>query len=107
MNQQDVVVGLAALAHPLRLQIVRALAVAADRGLTPGVIEDALRVRPATLSFHLRRLSAAGLVSVDRSGRFLIYRATFDRLQQVVDFLAEQCCAGAAAETAPSRVGPD
>ena len=105
MNQQDVVVGLATLAHPQRLQVVRALAVAANRGSTPGVIEDALRVPAAPLSFHLRRPSTAGLVSVDRSGRFLIHRATFDRIQRVVGSLADECRAGAPGKTAPLPVG--
>ena len=101
MNQHEVVVGLAALAHPLRLELCRALAAAGPRGLTPGVIEDALAVPAATLSFHLRRLSEAGLVTIDRSGRFLIYRAASERIRQVVDFLGDQCCGTVSPDAQP------
>jgi len=59
MDESDVVVGLAALAHPMRLRVFRALVVAGEGGLTPGVMSEALKVPNATLSFHLKELGGA------------------------------------------------
>ena len=70
MEQQTVVRALAALAQPLRLQVFRALVVAGPQGLTPGAMSDGTGVPPNTLSFHLKELAHAGLVSQQREGRF-------------------------------------
>ncbi len=95
MNPDEVIAGLAALAHPLRLQVFRALVVSGEPGLTPGVIQDALQVPAASLSFHLKELTDSGLVTQSRSGRHLIYRAAYERMNAVVGYLTENCCEGA------------
>jgi DNA-binding transcriptional ArsR family regulator len=95
MEEDDVIRALAALAHPMRLRVFRALVVVGPEGLTPGVIAEALNASSTTLSFHLKELAHAGLVTQERDGRNLIYRAAYDRMNGVLAFLTENCCAGA------------
>ena len=96
MDEQDVVRALAALAQPLRLQVFRALVVAGQEGLTPGTMAEALGVPQNTLSFHLKELHNAGLVTQERASRHIIYRAAFERMNALMAYLTENCCAGAA-----------
>jgi DNA-binding transcriptional ArsR family regulator len=96
MDESEVVAGLAALAHPMRLRAFRALVVAGQDGLTPGVMSETLDVPNATLSFHLKELARAGLVTQERASRHLVYRAAFDRMNGLLGYLTENCCAGAA-----------
>jgi DNA-binding transcriptional ArsR family regulator len=99
MEEQTVITALAALAQPLRLRIFRALVVAGPQGLTPGTIAEALSLPGATLSFHLKELTHAGLVTHQRISRHLVYRADFSRMSALVAFLTENCCSGAACAT--------
>ena len=92
MEQQTVVRALAALAQPLRLQVFRALVVAGPQGLTPGAMSEGTGVPPNTLSFHLKELAHAGLVSQQRDGRYLIYRADFEQMNGLLAYLTENCC---------------
>lgn len=100
MEEDDVVRALAALAHPLRLRVFRALVVVGPAGLTPGVIAEALATTATSLSFHLKELMHAGLVSQERDGRNLIYRAAYERMDGVLSFLTQNCCTGAACAVA-------
>lgn len=95
MSETEVVHALGALAHPLRLQIFRALVVVGAPGLTPGAIGAGVQVPPATLSFHLKELTNAGLVTQERSGRNLVYRAAFGRMNALLAYLTDNCCQGA------------
>ena len=92
MEEKDIVKALAALAQPNRLQIFRALVVTGKEWATPGVLADALGVPAATLSFHLKELMHADLVTQKRMGRNLIYRAQFDRMNAVLAYLTDNCC---------------
>jgi ArsR family transcriptional regulator, arsenate/arsenite/antimonite-responsive transcriptional repressor len=94
MEELDVVQALAALAQPLRLRVFRALVVAGPQGMTPGTMSEALEVPAATLSFHLKELAHAQLVTQQREGRFLIYRAAYGRMNALLAYLTENCCAG-------------
>jgi ArsR family transcriptional regulator, arsenate/arsenite/antimonite-responsive transcriptional repressor len=96
MEEQTVVRALAALAQPLRLQVFRALVVAGQEGLTPGTMAEALGVPQNTLSFHLKELAHAGLVTQERASRHIIYRAAFDQMNALLGYLTENCCQGAA-----------
>lgn len=96
MEENDVVRSLAALAHGLRLQVFRMLVVAGPAGLTPGAIAEQLEVPGATLSFHLKELMHAQLVTQERDGRNLIYRAAFDHMNGLLGFLTDNCCQGQA-----------
>jgi len=94
MEESDVVRSLAALAQPLRLRVFRALVVAGEEGLTPGTMADALGIPAATLSFHLKELTHAGLATQERASRYLIYRAAYDRMDALLGYLTENCCQG-------------
>ena len=94
MEETDVVKSLGALAQPVRLRVFRALVVAGPTGLTPGALAEALDVAATTLSFHLKELTHAGLVSQERDGRHLIYRASFDRMNALLTYLTAHCCGG-------------
>lgn len=94
MEEGDVIKSLAALGQPLRLKVFRALVVAGRQGLTPGVLGETLRIPPATLSFHLKELTSAGLVTQERASRNLIYRAAYDRMNTLLGYLTENCCQG-------------
>ena len=96
MQETDVVRSLAALAQEVRLRVFRALVVAGPAGLTPGDLAAQLEVAPNTLSFHLKELSHAGLISQERQGRNLIYRAQFERMNALMGYLTENCCQGQA-----------
>ncbi len=96
MKEVDIVRALAALAQEVRLRVFRALVVAGNDGLTPGILADQLEVAPNTLSFHLKELVHAGLISQERQGRNLIYRASFVTMNELLNYLTENCCQGAA-----------
>lgn len=102
MEPTDVVKGLAALAQPLRLEVFRALVVVGESGLTPGAMQAGLGVPPATLSFHLKELVNAGLVTQERASRHLIYRAHFSHMNALLGYLTQNCCQGAPCAVAPS-----
>ncbi len=95
MEELEIVKSLAALAQPLRLRVFRALVIVGKEGLTPGTMSDALGIPAATLSFHLKELMNAGLVTQERASRHLIYRAAYDRMNSVLGYLSENCCQGA------------
>jgi ArsR family transcriptional regulator, arsenate/arsenite/antimonite-responsive transcriptional repressor len=94
MDEQAAVSALGALAQGLRLRIFRALVGAGPQGLTPGVLAVMLDVSPPTLSFHLKELMHAGLVSQQRDGRHLIYRPALAHMNELLSYLVAHCCAG-------------
>jgi ArsR family transcriptional regulator len=102
MDEQAVVRALAALAQPVRLQVFRALIVAGPQGLTPGTMAEALAVPQNTLSFHLKELANAGLVTQERASRFIIYRAAFDQMNALLGYLTENCCRGTSCDATAS-----
>ena len=94
MEEQDVVKSLAALAQPVRLQVFRSLVVAGTDGATPGVLAEMLSLPASSLSFHLKELANAGLVTQERISRNLVYRVSFDRMNGLLAYLTENCCQG-------------
>lgn len=92
----EVVKALSALAQPVRLRVFRALVVVGNDGLTPGTMGEALGIPAATLSFHLKELVHAGLVTQERASRHLIYRAAYQRMDGLLGYLTDNCCQGAA-----------
>jgi DNA-binding transcriptional ArsR family regulator len=107
MEAHDAVRSLAALAQPVRLQVFRALVVAGPEGMTPGALVDAIAVPGTSLSFHLKELLHSGMVTQERNGRHLIYRAAFGRMSALIGYLTENCCEGeaCAASTAVASRG--
>lgn len=98
MNDEQVVRALAALAQPSRLQIFRSLVVAGTSGMTPTALSETLALPATSLSFHLKELSHAGLITQERQGRYLIYRAMFSTMNEVLAYLTQNCCGGQACE---------
>lgn len=94
MNEDQAVSALSALAHTQRLRVFRALVVAGPEGRTPSVLADQLDVARNTLSFHLKELAHAGLVTVEQQGRNLIYRAEYAHMNSLINYLTEHCCQG-------------
>lgn len=94
MEENDAVKSLAAIAHSSRLRVFRSLVVAGTAGMTPGALTEALDLPGTSLSFHLKELTHAGLVSQERQGRNLIYRASFDKVNDLLAYLTENCCQG-------------
>jgi ArsR family transcriptional regulator len=99
MEANAAVTALAALAHPSRLSVFRLLVEAGPEGLPAGQISDRLGMPPSSLSFHLKELNHAGLVTSRQQGRFVIYTANFAAMNELVGFLTENCCGGNACET--------
>lgn len=95
MKQHDAVAALAALAQDNRLDIYRLLVQAGPEGMSAGSVSSALKVAPNTLTFHLDRLRDAGLVTVRREGRSMIYAARFDTMNALLAYLTDNCCQGA------------
>ena len=95
---------MAALAQPSRLRIFRALVVKGSEGLTPAMLAQAMAMPANTLSFHLKELMHADLISQERSGRNLIYRAQFDRMNAVLAYLSQNCCQGEDCEVLPAAL---
>ena len=95
MEETDVVKCLAALAQPVRLQVFRALVVRGQTGLTPSAMSEGLDIPANTLSFHLKELTNAGLVTQERMSRNIIYRASFDDMNALLRYLTKNCCGGA------------
>ncbi len=98
MESDAVIKALSALAQASRLQIFRALVVAGDTGMSPGELAEQLQVLPNSLSFHLKELMNAGLVTQQRDGRRLIYRAGFAHMNAVMGYLTANCCQGQSCE---------
>lgn len=94
MKPDQVVKALSALAQPTRLAIYRLLVARGPEGMAAGQVAEKLKVSPATLSFHFRALSHAGLLKSRQDGRFVFYAANFAVMNGMVDYLTENCCGG-------------
>jgi ArsR family transcriptional regulator, arsenate/arsenite/antimonite-responsive transcriptional repressor len=94
MELKEAVTSLAALAQETRLSIFRLLVEAGPEGVFAGQIGEALEVPPPTLSFHLKELHRAGLVSSRQDGRFIYYSADFEHMVALMTFLTQNCCQG-------------
>jgi DNA-binding transcriptional ArsR family regulator len=94
MDTQATVLALAALAQESRLAIFRLLVEIGPEGIAATRIGDALGIAPSSMSFHLKELLHASLVTVRREGRSMIYSANFDVMNALVGFLTENCCGG-------------
>ncbi|UCH16639.1 MAG: helix-turn-helix transcriptional regulator [Burkholderiales bacterium] len=103
MNEKKAVTALAALAQEARLRIFRALVGAAPDGLTPSAISAMLDIPSSTLSFHLKELIHADLVTVERDGRSLIYRPSIQRMDALLGYLTDHCCQGRACAPSAGR----
>jgi ArsR family transcriptional regulator len=106
MKNSDAVAGLAALAQDSRLEVFRLLVQAGPDGLPAGQVATALKLAPNTLTFHFDRLRSAGLVTVRREGRSMIYAARFETMNALLGYLTENCCKGASQTCLPAMCSP-
>jgi ArsR family transcriptional regulator, arsenate/arsenite/antimonite-responsive transcriptional repressor len=102
MEETAVIAALTALSQIQRLRAFRALVVAGGDGLTPSVMAEHLGVAANTLSFHLKELVHARLITSEPRGRNLIYRANFLTMQPLLAYLTEHCCEGQACAVSES-----
>ncbi|MBW8905669.1 MAG: helix-turn-helix transcriptional regulator [Betaproteobacteria bacterium] len=107
MEMSAIVDALAALAQETRLKVYRLLVEAGTAGLSAGRIGEDLGLPPATLSFHLAHLARTGLVKSRQDGRFIIYSADFENMNQLIGYLTENCCAGRSCAPRPLTKGKD
>lgn len=94
MKPAQVVKALSALAQPTRLAAYRLLVERGPEGMAAGQVAEKLKVSPATLSFHFKTLSHAGLIESRQMGRFIYYAANFAVMNGIVAYLTENCCGG-------------
>jgi ArsR family transcriptional regulator len=106
MEKSDAVTALAALAQNNRLDIFRRLVQAGPDGMPAGKVAEELDVAPNTLTFHFDRLRSAGLVTVRREGRSMIYAARYEAMNTLLAYLTENCCRGSAETCAPATCRP-
>ena len=103
-DKTDVLAALAALAHPVRLEVFRVLVQAGPAGITPTALGALVQpeLRQSTLATHLKELVSAGLAANARAGRNAVYCADYDRMGGVIGYLTENCCAGAPCAVEPA-----
>jgi ArsR family transcriptional regulator, arsenate/arsenite/antimonite-responsive transcriptional repressor len=106
MKKLDAVTALAALGQENRLDVFRLLVEAGPDGMPAGEVASALKIAPNNLTFHFDRLRGAGLVTVCRQGRSMIYAAQFETMNALLGYLTENCCQGAPETCAPPVCKP-
>ena len=99
METKIAVIALSALAQDSRLAIYRTLVQAGPDGLSAGKISEITGIPPSSLSFHLKELNYANLVSSRQEGRFVIYATNFSTMNELISFLTENCCGGITCQT--------
>ena len=106
MEILSAVAALAALAHDTRLAIFRLLVEQGPEGMPAGAIAEQLGQANATLSFHLKELTHAGLVSARQAGRFIYYSANYRTMNGLVAYLTDNCCRGNMCDVACAPAKP-
>lgn len=106
MEKSAAVTALAALAQANRLDVYRLLVQAGPEGMPAGAIASALKLAPNTLTFHFDRLRGAGLVTVRREGRSMIYAARYEAMNGLIAFLSANCCQGVPTTGVRAACGP-
>ena len=105
MKKPGALSALAALAQDNRLDVFRLLVQAGPEGMPAGVVAGSLGLAPNTLTFHFDRLREAGLVTVRREGRSMIYSARFDTMNALLGYLTDNCCDGRPERCRPAPQG--
>ena len=94
MEKRIAIAAFESLSSSIRLDVFRLLVRTGPDGMVAGEIGTALRVPPTNLSFHLKALTQAGLLTVVQEGRFQRYRASHPLMQDLIAYLTEECCSG-------------
>ena len=104
VKTNEVIRALAALAHESRIGIYRLLVQQGPEGLPASGIAERLDLPNATLSFHVKELSRAGLVTARQAGRFIYYSANYPAMNELVGYLTENCCSGKQCDVGPTPI---
>ena len=104
METKSAITALLALAQDSRLAIFRALIQVGPEGMSAGKIGDLTNIAPSSVSFHMKELAHAGIVSARKEGRFVIYTANFNAMNELIAFLTENCCSGHPCLSTPRQV---
>ncbi|MEI9408034.1 helix-turn-helix transcriptional regulator [Mesorhizobium sp. B2-5-4] len=102
MDERQALSAFAALSQETRLRILRHLVIAGPDGIAAGAIAEKVEVSASNVSFHLKELERAGLVSVRRDSRSMVYSAEYEALSGLIRFLMEDCCSGRQEICAPA-----
>ncbi|MDG4884137.1 metalloregulator ArsR/SmtB family transcription factor [Mesorhizobium sp. WSM4884] len=106
MDERQALTAFGALSQETRLQLLRLLVVAGPEGIAAGSLAEQVAVSPSNVSFHLKELERAGLVSARRDARSIVYSAEYDALSSLIRFLMEDCCSGRPEICAPALAAP-
>ncbi len=99
MDTKNAIAALAALAQESRLSVFRLLVEAGPAGMSPGVIAERLSLPGSSLSFHLKELTNAELITPKQEGRYVNYAANFPTMNSLIAYLTENCCGGVSCGT--------
>ena len=105
MDTSTAVTVFAALSQKTRLSVLRLLVEAGPAGLAAGTLSDRFQMAHNSMSFHLAQLKAAGLIHSHKQGRSIFYQANFARINQLIEFLLEDCCIDSNGSCEPSAAG--
>ncbi|RVC66084.1 transcriptional regulator [Mesorhizobium sp. M2A.F.Ca.ET.046.02.1.1] len=106
MDEHRAVIVFGALSQETRLRVLRLLVVAGPDGIAAGALAEQVEVSPSNVSFHLKELERAGLVTPRRDARSILYSAEYDALSGLIRFLMEDCCSGRPEICAPALAAP-
>ncbi|WP_442578473.1 ArsR/SmtB family transcription factor [Mesorhizobium sp. ASY16-5R] len=106
MDERQALFSFSALSQQTRLRILRLLVVAGPDGMAAGAIAGKVEVSASNVSFHMKELERAGLVSARRDSRSIVYNAEYDALTRLIRFLMEDCCSGRPEICAPAVTAP-
>lgn len=93
MNIEIIAKALKELGHPTRLAIFKRLVKSGNQGIAVGVVQEELKIPGSTLSHHISSLASAGLITQRREGRTLYCVVEYSKLENVIQFLQDECCA--------------
>ena len=94
MDERQALIAFGALSQETRLRLLRLLVIAGPDGIAAGVLAEKVEVSPSNVSFHLKELERAGLVTTRRDARSIVYSAEYEALSGLIRFLMEDCCSG-------------
>ncbi|RWB66216.1 metalloregulator ArsR/SmtB family transcription factor [Mesorhizobium sp.] len=106
MDEHQALIAFGALAQETRLRLLRLLVVAGPDGIAAGSLAQQIEVSPSNVSFHLKELERAGLVTQRRDARSIVYSAEYEAMSGLIRFLMEDCCSGRPEICAPALAAP-
>ena len=106
MDERQALIAFGALSQETRLRLLRLLVVSGPDGIAAGVLAEKVEASPSNVSFHLKELERAGLVSQRRDARSILYSAEYDALSGLIRFLMEDCCSGRPEICMPALAAP-